>query len=260
MKKISLHMGVIRFDESYYGAGNNLNGCENDVKYFEQLAKNKGFETHLYLSEQATYRTYVDFLEKMGDELEPNDTFMFVVSCHGTYQDDSTEINKRRTAICLHDRIVWDYETKQLLMRFKAGVNVIWVADCCHARDNFKSVEEANNKVKFWDFSNILRAQQPSVPDFDEESEIKCNMIAYTSSTEQQVSYDLQSQVDGRPMGLFTASLEKVMLSPSNQHLNYFQMYRKIAEQMGRSGYAQTPKLQTVNGRKENITFKEFLT
>lgn len=269
MKKISLHFGICRFDENYYGPGNNLRGCENDAKYAESLAKKKGFETHLFLSEQATYNVYVEFLKKMAAELVAGDTFFFSISCHGTYQEYMERgEEKRKTALCLHDRIVWDYETKQLLMQFQPGVKIIWMADCCHARDNFKSLNGSGllkGTAKFLDFSNIrqetLSVKQASEEEqVEEQSDLKCTIIAYSSSTEQQVSYDLESFVDGRPLGLFTASMEKVLLSPSNQKLSYFQLYKKISQQIVKADYPQTPKLQTVNGRQDNLVHREFLS
>lgn len=264
MKKIALNMGIKHFDPKYYGEGNDLNGCENDILYLEQVAKKKGFETHTFLSKQATYKTYVEFLTKMGDELVAGDTFLFTASCHGTFQDYSQAgEEKRRTALCLYDRIVWDYETKNLLMRFKEGVTVVWIVDCCHSRDNFKSfvIPQMVGKAKALDFSNILKAKEMEMPEqFNEKSDLKCNVIAFASSTEYQVSYDLESFVDHRPMGLFTASLEQILLTPSNYKLNYYQIYKKIVEQTAKAGYPQTPKLQVVNGHKDKITYKEFLS
>lgn len=263
MKKIALNFGIKNFDPNYYGHGNDLRGCENDILYIEQVAKNKGFETHTFLSKNATYNKYVEFLTKMGDELESGDIFLFAVSCHGTYQDVKDEDQERRTALCLYDRIVWDYETKNLLMRIKEGVTVIWISDCCHARDNFKMVTQLEAQPKSLSFQDIVgvRAKELDMPDhFNEKSDIKCNIIAYSSSTEHQVSYDLKSFVDKRPMGLFTASLEKVLLTPSNLNLNYYQLYKELEKQVSTAGYPQTPKLQVINGHKDKITYREFLT
>ncbi len=266
MKKVSLHFGICRFDKDYYGPDNDLRGCENDAKYAEKLARQKGFETHLFLSEQATYQTYIDFLKKMADELVAGDTFFFSISCHGTFQEYMENGGeKRKTALCLHDRIVWDFETKELLMQFKEGVKVIWVADCCHARDNFKTLNPNRKGIpKFLDINNIKNEELSvklvkSEEEFEEQSEMKCSVIAFTSSTEQQVSYDLESFIDGRPLGLFTASMEKILNSPVNQKLSYFQLYKKITQQIVKADYAQTPQLQTVNGRKDKIAHREFL-
>jgi hypothetical protein len=265
MRKVALNFGIKTFDPNYYGSGNDLRGCENDILYIEKIAKQKGFETNTFLSKNATYKKYVEFLTKMGDELVAGDVFLFAVSCHGTYEDfQELGEEKRRTALCLYDRIVWDYETKNLLMRFKEGVTVVWISDCCHARDNFKMVtQQTNAQPKSLNFSDIVgvKAKELDVPEqFQEQSDIKCNIIAFSSSTEHQVSYDLQSFVDKRPMGLFTASLEKILLSPSNLKLNYYQIYKALTKQVATAGYPQTPKLQVINGHKDKITYREFLT
>lgn len=265
MRKVSLHFGIKHFDEEYYGPGNDLRGCENDIIYLEGIAKEKGYETNIFLSKQATYDVYVDFLNKMADELSAGDMFLFTVSCHGTYEDyEEDGIEKRRTALCLHDRIVWDYETREILSKFKEGVNVIWMADCCHARDNFKSLgAESFGTPKFLEYESIPHAQPAEKAlqandAFEEAEDLVCNIIAYSSSTEQQVSYDMQSFVDKRPMGLFTASIEKIFQKEENKKLNYFQIFKRISEQIQKTGYPQTPKLQVVNGHKDKITYREF--
>lgn len=269
MKKVSLHFGINKFSPEYYGSGNDLRGCENDIIFMEKLAREKSFETNVFLSQQATYQVYVDFLTRLSQELESGDTFFFNISCHGTFEDyEGGGKEKRRTALCLYDRIVWDYETKEMLKNFKEGVNIVWVSDCCHARDNFKSVDldgiSDDAKVRSLDFSDILKVagfkKELELPtNLIEESDLACNIIAYSSSTEFQVSYDLKSFVDKRPMGLFTASLEKVLSNESNKALNYYQIYKRIHEQVSKSGYPQTPNFQVVNGHKEKNTYKEFL-
>lgn len=259
MRKISVHFGINKFSPSYYGEGNDLRGCENDAKYMEKIARQKQFETHLYLSEKATYNVFIDHFNRAAEELQSGDIFFFSSSCHGTYNDEGHE---RKTALCLYDRIVWDAETKQLLMKFKKGVLIIWMTDCCHSRDNFKTLKRhiipSGGNIKFLDFSNIKQAV--SEPEETKNLDFKCNIIAYSSSTEQQVSYDLESLVDGRPMGLYTAAFEKLFLDPKNKTLSYYQTYKKLFDIMSKQGYPQTPKLQTVNGYKEKIAHRQFLS
>lgn len=265
MRKVALNFGIKTFDPKYYGDTNDLRGCENDILYIEKVAKQKGFETYTFLSKQSTYKTYVEHLTKFANELVAGDIFLFTISCHGTYQDyEEAGEQKRRTALCFYDRIVWDYETKNLLKRFKPGVTVIWMSDCCHSRDNFKSISlRKGGVVKSLNFSDIVgvKPKEMELPEqFDEKSDLQCTVIAYSSSTEYQVSYDLESFVDKRPMGLFMASIEKILLTPSNSKLNYYQMYRAIQKQVATAGYPQSPKLQIVNGHKDKISYREFLT
>lgn len=259
MRKVALHFGIKNFSPEYYGEGNDLRGCENDAKYMNDIAKEKGFETNLFLSKNATYQTYLEHFRRATEELQSGDIFYFFASCHGTYND---ERNERRTALCLYDNIVWDSETKNLLTQFKKGVLVVWMTDCCHSRDNFKTLKRhiipSQNNIKFLDFSNIK--QSVSDPEETKNLDFKCNIIAYSSSTEQQVSYDLASLVDNRPMGLYTAAFEKLFLDPKNKNLSYYQTYKKLFEIMSKQGYPQTPKLQTVNGYKEKITHRQFLS
>lgn len=259
MKKISLHFGVNHFDVNYYGEGNDLQGCENDAIFMEKVASERGFQTNLFLSKDATYKTYVDFMNKMALELQSGDIFLFSGSFHGTYSENgATAKEKRKTAICLHDKIVWDSETKKILTRFKPGVTVVWMIDCCHSRDNFKSLGNPHTgKARFLPFEKILKSIH--LPEETKSTILRCNIVAYSSSTEFQVSYDLQSFIDKRPMGLFTASLEKVWSKAENKNLNYVQFYDKLTETVEKKGYPQTPKLQIVNGAKEKITRKQFL-
>jgi hypothetical protein len=220
-----LNFGIKNFDPNYYGEGNDLRGCENDILYMEKVAKQKGFECNTFLSKKATYKTYVEYLTKFANELVAGDIFLFSVSCHGTYEDyDEGGQQKRRTALCLYDRIVWDYETKNLLKRFKRGVTVVWIADCCHSRDNFKSLTmRKGGVVKSLNFSDIVgvKTKDMELPEqFEEKSDLDCTVIAFSSSTEYQVSFDLQSFVDKRPMGLFMASVEKNLFNAVQLQIN----------------------------------------
>lgn len=266
MRKVSLHFGVIHFDVSYYGEGNDLSGCENDAKFSQQIAMENGFETHLFLSKSATYKNYIEQMKKFATELVSGDTFMFYGSFHGTFKEYyDGNVEKRYTALCLHDKIVWDQETKELLTQFKEGVKVIWITDCCHSRDNFKGgifmpLEGLKSNVKFFNFDDIKKETLAveKIEDIN-HNEIKCSIIAFSSSTEFQVSYDLKSLIDKRPMGLFTASLEKVLSNPANKELSYFDLFKKVLEQVKKSKYPQTPKMQVVNGQKNRIQYHKFL-
>lgn len=268
MRKVSLNFGVIHFDVSYYGAGNDLTGCENDAKFSQKIAMENGFETHLFLSKDATYKNYIEQMKKMASELVSGDIFMFYGSFHGTfkeYYDGNTE--KRYTALCLHDQIVWDQETKELLKLFKQGVKVIWITDCCHSRDNFKGgvfmpLEGMKSHAKFFNFDDIKK-ETLDVEKFEDINinEIKCSIIAFSSSTEYQVSYDLKSMLDKKkPMGLFTASMEKVLSNDLNKELNYLELFKKVLDEVKKSKYPQTPKIQVVNGQKDRILYKRFLS
>lgn len=256
MRKLSLHLGINKFSPDYYGDGNDLRGCENDAKFLKSFSDSKGFKSDIYLSKEATYDLYIRKMNEAANELESGDIFFFTASCHGTYKD---EANERKTALCLYDRIVWDDETKNLLAKFKKGVLVVWMTDCCHSRDNFKSLARDinNGRIRSLNFDDIRQTVEE--PEITKHLDLKCNIIAYSSSTEQQVSYDLKSLIDNRPMGLFTASLEKILSEQKNRNLSFYLMYKRITETVQKQNYPQTPKLQVVNGHRERLLHKTFL-
>jgi hypothetical protein len=258
MKKVSVHLGISRFDKKYYEGNVDLRGCENDGKFYEYIAKEAGYDTNLFLSEQATFSQYNNILKDLSKDLNEGDYLFFTASCHGTYLPTDKTDNERMTALCLYDKIVWDYETKKYLKGFKEGVNIIWITDCCHSRDNFKFIMPANKEkdedenltplVRSVDVSNIKG--DINFENYEESKllDLPLNIVAYSSSNEYQVSYDLKSFVDKRPMGLFTACIEKALLENGMDKFTYKNLYSDTARRIALTGYPQSPALQTING------------
>ena len=268
MKKISLHIGVNKYDPEYYGSGNDLSECVNDAERMHELAKARGYEPKLLTNSRATVQAFTTFMKDAAGSLKKGDFLLISDSSHGTYDDGIVNGRvKRQTAICLHDRIFWDYEFRKLLMAFKTGVTITWMADCCFAESNWRFIRgESPNKPyngaksRFWKL-------QPALSDLPEDDprlahrlipisatqgdkrNIKAKMFTFSSSNIYQVSYE-----DDRG-GVFTTSvLDALKKEPA---LSYYQLWKRSSELIAPL-YPQSPVFENV--RASTLTGNKFLT
>ncbi len=269
MKKVSFNIGINRYDPEYYGRGVDLNQCVYDAQRLADYAQSRKFTATEMLDDQATASNLIAALLDLKKSLKKDDILFLSDSSHGTYDDViSGGQVKRQTAICLHDRIFWDFELRDLLKQFKTGVTIIWMADCCFAESNWR----------------FIRGEQPSKPfngarsrfcpthlwknriggdsriEYEErmakvvatqgdKRNIRAKMFAYSSSNIFQVSYE-----DDRG-GVFTTSvLDALTKEPS---LSYYQLWRR-ASQIIAPLYPQSPVFENV--RATQLTGNRFLT
>jgi len=137
MKKLSLHIGINKYDREYYGDADLLQ-CVYDAQRLHAYADERHYEAALMLDGQATTGAFKKFMKDAAKTLKKGDFLFISDSSHGTYDDNIVGgAVKRSTAICMHNEILWDYEFRQLLMAFKIGVTIIWMADCCFAESNW---------------------------------------------------------------------------------------------------------------------------
>lgn len=138
-KGISLHVGINKYDREYYGGNIDLNQCVFDAERLHDFAIEREYQANLMTNSSATVAKFRAFILKAAKTLKKGDFFFLTNSSHGTYYDNIVNgQTKRMTAICLHDGIFWDYEFRELLKKFKTGVTVIWLSDCCFAESNWR--------------------------------------------------------------------------------------------------------------------------
>lgn len=255
MKKIALHIGVNKYDRSYYGGNIDLAQCVYDAERLYDYSISRGIQpkdAFAYLDKGATIEYFKDFMADAAKSLKKGDFLLITDSSHGTY-DDLVENGKvkRATAICLHDGILWDWEFRNLLKKFRAGVTVVWIADCCFSESNWRFIREAqpynNARVRFTKLE-----EYPGIPvgaTQGDKRNIKCKMFTYSSSNIYQVSYE-----DDKG-GVFTTSLLSALDKEPN--LSYYQLWRRASEIIAPL-YPQSPVFENV--RASNLTGNRFLT
>lgn len=249
MKKISLNVGINLYDTRIYGKNANLRGCVNDALIMKQVSEERGYTTKSLFDKEATTSAFFEFLKQAAITLGTNDYLLISVSSHGT----STKMQgKDVNGICFYDGIAWDFQIKEYIKKFKKGVNIIWVTDCCFAEENFKFVFRQDGQVKYIDYSTLKNIQLPKSVKWVGSEEFYCNFIQYASSTKYQVSYDLGNN------GLFTLALMNAL--KALPLANYYQLFQGIEREVKKSGYPQTPRFIVINGnlvKPKGLTFRK---
>lgn len=249
-QKHSLHIGINRYDREYYGGNIDLQQCVYDAQRFNSLAKHEGYNASLMLDDEATIDALTDYLANAAKLLRKGDILFITNSSHGTYDDQVAGSGraKRMTAICLHDGIFWDYSFREALKKFRAGVTIIWVADCCFAESNWRNVT-ALKKHGLRTRYTPLPKEVLVVPTQGDKRQIKATMFTYASSNIYQVSYEDENG------GVFTTAILRALREDPN--LSYYQVNRRASELIA-DEYPQSPVFEHVRGA--NLTGKRFLT
>lgn len=249
MKKISCNIGINIYDSRIYGSNSNLRGCVNDAMVMQNIAKERGYQTTTLFDAQATLKAFFDYLKYAAITLGTGDYLLFSVSSHGTTAKiQGKEVN----GICFRDGVAWDFQIKEYIKKFKKGVNIIWVTDCCFSEENFKFVFRQDGQIKYINYSTLKNIQLPKSVKWVGSDEFYCNFIQYASSTKYQVSYDLGNN------GLFTLAMRDALaLLPLS---NYYQLFQGIEREIKKSGYPQTPRFIVINGnlvKPKGLTFRK---
>lgn len=144
-KGLSVHIGVIEVDPVHYqGWDGRLYACEDDALYMEELAQERGFESTVLLTRDATRDNVIQAIERASRELETGDILLLTYSGHGgqiprqadgrpadLYDVEATD-NLDETW-CLHDAQLLDDELNHLYRQFRTGVRILLIQDCCHS-------------------------------------------------------------------------------------------------------------------------------
>lgn len=245
----ALSLGCNKYSPAVYGEAK-LNGCVNDAKYMNELAFNNHFDAEMVVDSSAIKAYFTLWMERQAKKAVAGDYILLTWSGHGT----NTKANgKDINGICLYDGVLWDYEFKELICKFRKGVSIIWVSDSCFSEENFKFIFRQDGAIKSMNFKNVA-IKAPENVSWTTSKDFKCNFIQYASSNKYQVSYDLGQN------GLFTDSLRRsVRMNPSG---NYYKIFEGIQKIIAQSGYPQTPKFICINGndvKPKGLTYRQFL-
>lgn len=137
---ITVNVGLNSVTSTVYSA-DPLLGCEKDANAMFEIAKARGFDMNLskppLLGGEATHANVTSRVTEAAEILKPGDLFFFSFAGHGTFKFLNTAVeepDKRDESIVLADHFMTDnYWRKELWPKFKPGVRVIAIADCCHA-------------------------------------------------------------------------------------------------------------------------------
>lgn len=251
--RLSLNIGINEYNPAYYGSGNDLYQCVYDAQRFAEYAAYQGFDTVFKKDRLATTGAFKRLMAAYANAMRRGDILLITISGHGTMKDvlfGNDPNPKRLTAHCFSDEILWDYEFLQILKKFKAGVTVIKVSDCCYAESNWQYIrtDAPTNKArpKFVTFPQA--AAEPTATEGD-LSDLKCNYIHLASSNAFQVSYE---DANG---GVFTTALLKAL--QAEPEISYRDLLHSASEHIAPL-YPQSPVFEHV--RADKLTGLRFLT
>lgn len=247
--KVSIHIGINKYSREYYKGIKQLSGCVNDCKYMNELSKANGYSSIRISDASAIRQFFIDYMLKMSNELVNGDNLFISFSGHGIFEIID---RKRCNGLCFYDSVIWDYEIKELLSKFRKGVNIIWITDSCFSEENFRFVFRQDGTVKSIKPDSIINFKAPKNVKWQTVFDIKCNLIQYASSSQFQVSYDLGQN------GLFTNALRNsIRECPS---ANYYKIFQLTEKNVALTGYPQTPKFIVLNGNDIKLTYRTFLS
>lgn len=136
---ISVNVGLNKVKSTVFNAPV-LRGCEQDAKDMHNIAMSRGFDTtksKLLLGDAATFDAVKDAVTAAAEVLNSGDLFFFSFAGHGTFKVLNTaaeEPDRHDESIVLSDHFMIDnFWRKKLWPKFKAGVRIVAIADCCHS-------------------------------------------------------------------------------------------------------------------------------
>ena len=132
----SLHIGVNRIDKAHYGIDGVLGGCEFDAADMQVIASERGFETQILLTAEATSAAVTEAIASAAHDLRPGDVFLVSYAGHGAQVPDlnADEVDDGRDETwCLFDRMLVDDELSTLWGGFAHAVRIVVVSDSCHS-------------------------------------------------------------------------------------------------------------------------------
>jgi hypothetical protein len=138
---ISLHVGVNNVKVGAFRA-RPLNGPRNDARAMSEIALARGFHPEdvrvLTSDDDTKFEKVKGEIERAADLLQSGDLFLFTFAGHGCPVRESggpgDEPDLHDEAFVLFDRLLLDdYLRRVLWPKFKKGVRIVGVADCCHS-------------------------------------------------------------------------------------------------------------------------------
>ncbi len=219
----SIHIGVNNVDPDHYAGWNNpLALCEADVNVMQQIAIERGFETQVLKTAQATRDAVTSSISKTASLLEPGDMFLLTYAGHGAHikDVDGDEEDGKDETWCLYDGQLLDDELNILWSKFAAGVRVLIVSDSCHSGSVSKGVSgDANAGDEVFRSMPMADAAQTFRKNFDFYANLQYALPNPRPEIQACVRLlsgcqDDQESGEGTHNGLFTAALRDALADP----------------------------------------------
>ena len=221
----SLHIGVNKLKKTHYGGWDGaLRSPENDATAMQKLAKTTGFEKSIsLLTTKAKRDAVMDAILSVAKELQPRDLFFLSYSGHGGQVKDlnKEEFDRLDETWCLYDGQLLDDEIFWCLSKFRKGVRVVAMIDCCHSGTALKAIQDEVKKdplpkrrkkvvptevlIKTFEKNRKFYLEKGRAPKLKNVQEkIGASVIQISACQDDEVAYD------GSKTSLFTEYLLKI--------------------------------------------------
>lgn len=231
---VSVHIGLNTVDPAHYnGWDGRLKACEFDAEDMSRIARERGFDTRVLLTREATAEAVTDGIREAAQQVGKGGFFFLTYSGHGGQVPDLKGEEKPDAmdeTWVLYDRQLVDDELYTLWAEFEEGVRILVLSDSCHsgtmtrdARDMFEAV------VPMIVERNMITDQQPRTKDLpravqdatyeqhrdvydgiqrshkaSDEIDVEAAVLLISGCQDDQLS------LDGKRNGLFTQTLLRV--------------------------------------------------
>ena len=256
---LSLHVGLNEIDPAHYGSDGALNACIADAEAMKGLAEAQGFDViGLLTNGEGKRNAVLKAMAQAAKDLKPGDIFLYTYSGHGSQLPDfnKDEADNFDETWCLFDGMFLDDEAYELWSRFREGVRIFALLDCCHsgtairnAPDLFSGADASRNghKARMLPLSVAARAFQnnralyekigkgrgrdpdSALPDDialrTEAADVRCSVRLISGCQDNQLS------MDGFFNGRFTEELLRVWDSGRFKG-DYAKFHKKIVSGM----------------------------
>jgi metacaspase-1 len=214
-----IHVGVNKVNpQSYDGWEGPLNACENDARHMSHMLEQRGYETTILLTRNATSHNFFKALGAVASEAKKGDIVVVSNSSHGSQvpDRDNDESDRMDETICLWDRQVLDDELEAAWAMFAPGVRIVFISDSCHSGTMVRAFGQTAVTMQ-----EGSRAAPPDVQArvaelhaetyrqaaeaVRDRAAIKAHVLAFGACQ------DNQTAMDGRVNGAFTGALLRTL-------------------------------------------------
>jgi hypothetical protein len=229
-----LNVGVNKYSPSYYGKGNNLSQCITDATRLNELFETT-FKATSILLKDSTAKEFTSAIDQLTNTAKENDLVVITVSSHGTYQDTG---NKRATGLCMTNKVVWDYEVRELIKKFAKGVRVLVITDACHSESTFRLLGKNAPEGLKKRFLQLPKAAT-ILPTKGSKTQFKCAFIHMASCNIYQPSYETKAG------GAWTNALLEAIEAHQDEG-SYYKVFQTAVKVLSKNPFQQSPVLDHV--------------
>lgn len=245
-RKFAVCVGI----NDYPGSQNDLSGCVNDARDWQDLLTKAGYTASTLIDSEATKAAVVQLLEGLVHEARFGDRIVFTYSGHGSWVPDADgdEADGRDEAIVLYDfmsgGLLLDDEINEIFSKRRFGVRVTIFSDSCFSGSVYKFVEvnpseDTRRKRRFMPPSVFLDPKKLETASKVRHKDLSSRTTTALISGCSDLEYSYDAWINGRANGAFT----HFAIQAYKQGTTLKSWYNRIRWSLPSQSYPQTPQL-----------------